>query len=292
MHKKNQPPPAVSVIIPAYNRADMLQEAVDSVLAQTFTDFELIVVDDGSTDHTPEILAAYGDRIIHLTTVDRRGVSAARNAGIERSSGGLVAFLDSDDLWLPGKLACQVEFFASRPEALICQTEETWIRNHVRVNPKNHHRKASGMIYDRSLDLCLISPSAVMMKRDLFHRVGTFDEDLPACEDYDLWLRVTCRFPVYLIDTPMIVKRGGHQDQLSREPGLDRYRIRAICKMLGGGLLTEPQRRASVDVLKHKCGIFAAGCIKRDRLEEARWYAGLVDRYASLSLEYFKERKA
>jgi len=156
--------PLVSVIIPTFNRAWAVGRAIDSVLEQDYRPFELIVVDDGSTDQTAEILARYGDQ---LTVVCRenRGVSAARNAGVARAQGDLIAFLDSDDFWRPQKLTVQVDFFTSRPDALICQTGEIWVRNGRRVNPGRRHRKLSGMIFTPSLELCLVSPSAVMIDR-------------------------------------------------------------------------------------------------------------------------------
>jgi glycosyltransferase involved in cell wall biosynthesis len=221
--------PRVSVIIPTFDRGWCLREAVDSVLAQEFTDFELIVVDDGSTDGTAELLEVYRPKV-RLLRQTNRGVSAARNRGIAAAAGGLIAFLDSDDLWLPQKLATQVDFFRVHPDALIAQTEESWVRNGRRVNPGKRHRKRSGMIFEPSLDLCLVSPSAVMVRRELFDRVGLFDEGLPACEDYDLWLRVSCCIPIHLIDIPLIIKRGGHADQLSRAGGLDQYRIASLLK--------------------------------------------------------------
>ena len=133
-------PPAVSVMIPVHNRRDPIARAVDSVLAQTFRDFELIVVDDGSDDGTGEVLAAYGDRLTVIRQ-ERAGVSAARNRGVAASRGPLLAFLDSDDWWLPEKLAAQVEFFRTRPDAALCQTEELWLRNGRRVNPGTRHKK-------------------------------------------------------------------------------------------------------------------------------------------------------
>ncbi len=276
---QNQGPcPKVSVIIPTYNRSEMLKQAIDSVLSQSYDDFELIVVDDGSTDNTPEALAACKDKIICYRQ-ENKGVSAARNRGIGMASGELIAFLDSDDLWLPGKLASQVEFFTSRPDALICQTQETWIRNGRRVNPKNRHQKESGMIYERSLALCLVSPSAVMMKKQLLDMTGGFDENLPACEDYDLWLRISCRFPIHLIDIPLIIKRGGHKDQLSGAAGLDRFRIFAISKIIGSGLLSTDQLKASVAMLIEKCVIYAKGCEKRGKIREALEYTRLAKKW-------------
>jgi glycosyltransferase involved in cell wall biosynthesis len=246
-------------------------------MAQDYHDFEIIVVDDGSTDNTPEILQGFSE--ILVVRQDRQGVSAARNAGIARASGSLVTFLDSDDLWLSAKLSTQVALFDSRPDALICQTEETWIRNGVRVNPKKRHKKLSGMIFDRCLELCIVSPSAVMMRAALFDEVGGFDETLPVCEDYDLWLRVACRFPVYLIDVPLVIKRGGHPDQLSRKAGIDRYRIQALKKVIESGSLSPGQHDAAVIALSEKCGVYAGGCARRGRVAEADKYVRLSRRF-------------
>lgn len=276
--KKTKRNPLVSVIIPTYNRGWIIKEAVDSVLAQDYRDFELIVVDDGSTDNTPEVLDAYRGTI-KVFRQENKGVSAARNRGIAEASGRFIAFLDSDDLWLPQKLSRQVEFFNTTPDALICQTEEVWIRSGVRVNPKKRHQKPSGMIFEPSLALCLVSPSAVMIRRSLLEIVGNFDETLPACEDYDLWLRISCRFPVYRIDTPLIIKRGGHEDQLSASFGLDRFRIKAIKKSVESGVLSKRQYAAAVKTLKEKCNIYAAGCRKRGRIDEAIYYAKIMETY-------------
>jgi len=270
--------PLVSVIIPTYNRGWVIAEAVDSVLQQDFGDYELIVVDDGSTDNTADILRSYGNAITVICQ-SNKGVSAARNRGIEASTGELIAFLDSDDLWLPRKLSRQVAFFKAHPDAMINQTEEQWIRNGVRVNPKNRHLKFSGMIFERSLELCLVSPSAVMARRHLFEAVGLFDIHLPACEDYDMWLRVSFRYPVYLIDIPLIIKRGGHDDQLSRAPGLDKFRIRALQKIVESNLLSPSRRNAAISMLKEKCAIYANGCRKRGRNNEADYYYGLAKKY-------------
>lgn len=275
---KKRENPLVSVIIPAYNRGWILKEAIDSVLAQDFKDFELIVVDDGSKDNTQDILNSYREDLIVLQQ-ENKGVSAARNRGIASASGQYIAFLDSDDLWMPQKLSIQIDFFNANPEALICQTQERWIRNSMFVNPKMRHRKLSGNIFEQSLYLCLVSPSAVMIKRSLFEKTGMFDESLPACEDYDMWLRVSCRYPVYLINTPLVIKRGGHADQLSRSSGLDRYRIQSLKKIIENNLLTDEQTTKAVKVLKEKCDIYANGCLKRGRKEKALYYNKLAESY-------------
>lgn len=271
-------PGRVSVVIPVYNRAPFVKYAVDSVLMQDYHDVELIVVDDGSTDETPRILASYGGAI-RLLQQENQGVSAARNHGVAAAGGCFIAFLDSDDRWLPGKLSRQAAYMTHHPEVQICQTEEIWIRNGARVNPRNRHRKPSGWIFEQSLALCLVSPSAVMMTRILWDELGGFDTSLPACEDYDLWLRVSARHPVHLLPDTLIEKYGGHSDQLSRMPALDRYRIQAICKVLGSGTLRSGQRAAAVAMLEKKCAVYAAGCRKRGRLEEAGQIDALVKRY-------------
>ncbi len=217
---------AVSVVIPTFNRAQKVVRAISSVLSQTFTDVEIIVVDDGSTDGTKKEVEQFDDFVTYVAHSSNLGVSAARNTGIKVSGAPLVAFLDSDDHWLPEKLAAQVGFFDEHPEAVACQTEELWIRNGRRVNPMKKHLKPSGDIFEPSLKLCLVSPSAVMLKRSLLDEVGFFDEDLPVCEDYDLWLRISCRYPIHLIKEALVVKEGGHPDQLSvRHKGMDRFRI-------------------------------------------------------------------
>ena len=276
---KNRHSPLVSVVLPTFNRGWTVNHAIDSVLVQDDPALELIVVDDGSTDDTPHRLAAYESRIRVIRQANQ-GVSAARNAGIRAASGDLIAFLDSDDAWLPDKVAAQVAFFNDHPLSRICQTEEIWIRNGVRVNPGKRHRKAGGMIFERSLALCLVSPSAVMLRRSLLDEVGLFDPVLPACEDYDLWLRIAWKYPIDLIDRPLIVKHGGHADQLSRMPELDKYRIRSIKGLLDSGCLSEGQRKAAIAMLKTKCGIYAQGCRKRERTAEAERYERLANRFA------------
>lgn len=271
--------PAVSVVIPTCNRWPMVREAIDSVLAQSFSAFELIVVDDGSEDGTSAGLRARYGSSVRVLSQTRSGVAAARNRGVRYSSGEYLAFLDSDDLWLAKKLAAQAAFMEARPDAQICQTEEIWVRNGQRVNPKLRHRKPSGDIFRASLKLCLVSPSAVMITRELFERVGGFDESFPVCEDFDLWLRIAVDTPVYLIPEALVVKRGGHEDQLSRSTwGLDRFRVRAIKKLLDAGL--KGDRRAwAIEELARKAAILAHGARRRGRESEALNYDGLVSEF-------------
>jgi len=267
---------SVSVIIPTFNRAMKTARAVASVLYQTYMDYEIIVVDDGSQDNTGDLMRQFGRRLRYIAHPFNRGVSVARNRGIRESDAPWIAFLDSDDYWLPQKLAVQMAFFRSHPEAVICQTQEIWIRNGRYANPKKRHLKPSGDVFEPSLSLCLVSPSAVMLRRSLIEEVGPFDEDLPVCEDYDLWLRIACRHPVYLIEDRLIVKEGGHPDQLSsRYRGMDRFRIKALVKLMEGGSLNKVQRQAVMEELSLKCRIYGMGCIKRGKQEEGEDYLKL-----------------
>lgn len=269
----------VSVIIPTFNRSKKVVRAISSVLSQSFTDFEIIVVDDGSTDGTEDAVAEFIHRISYLVHSSNLGVSAARNTGIRRSNAQFIAFLDSDDYWLPDKLAVQMDFLKANTHALACQTEEIWIRNGCRVNPKKKHTKPSGDIFEASLKLCLVSPSAVMLRRYVLEEVGMFDEDLPACEDYDLWLRIACRYPVYLIRQQLVIKEGGRPDQLSsHHKGMDRFRIMALVKLLKSGALNKRQFRAAFEELLLRCQIYGNGCLKRAKKEEGEYYLRLPER--------------
>lgn len=274
--------PSVSVIIPTFNRSRRLIRALRSVLKQTFRDYEVILVDDGSNDGTYQALTSYMSLIQYVRQQVNRGVSAARNSGIRRAAAPWIAFLDSDDYWLENKLSVQMEFLKRNPGILACQTEEIWIRDGRRVNPRRKHKKPSGDIFAQSLKLCLVSPSSVVLKRTLLDEIGLFDESLPAAEDYDLWLRISCRYPVHLIDKALVVKEGGHDDQLSRRfIGMDRLRIRAIVKLLRSGTLTPEQRRTAMEELSIKCRIYGEGCIKRGRGREGSFYLSLPGRVSS-----------
>ena len=265
----------VSVIIPTFNRAETLPRALESVLAQKGMSFEVFIVDDGSTDGTQKLVEkiACGKPDIHYDFQANQGPSAARNLGIKKASSPFLAFLDSDDEWLPGKLKAQLDFFGENSDFLICQTKEIWIRSGKRVNLMKKHQKSGGDIFERSLKLSLVSPSSVMMRREFFDRVGLFDETLPVCEDYDLWLRASARFPIGLIKKPYVIKYGGHPDQRSRQfPVMDRYRIQALLKLFRSADLSPEKKEKVASELLRKCHIVSRGARKRGKLEEARFY--------------------
>ena len=261
--------PEVSVIIPTYNRKEVLPRALNSVLSQEDTAFEVLVIDDGSTDKTDRLIAEKYPQVSYFYQ-SNQGPAAARNRGLERARGKWIAFLDSDDEWMPGKLSAQLAFFEQHPNERIAQTEEIWVRNGRRVNPMKKHRKYGGLIFEKCLPLCIVSPSAVMIHREIFDAVGLFDESLPACEDYDLWLRIAARFPVGFIEKPYLIKYGGHADQTSHQfPAMDRFRIQSLVKILKSGILNPGQSTAAEKILAEKSRIFIQGALKRGKNEEA-----------------------
>lgn len=271
--------PTVSVIIPTYNRRAWLQKALLSVLSQTYDDFEIVVIDDGSTDETSDLFENAPPKVRYFYQ-ENQGVASARNLGIHHSRGTWLAFLDSDDCWLPQKLKVQMKFHRNHEDFKISQTEEIWIRNGVEVNPMKKHKKPSGWIFEPSLSLCLVSPSSVLVSREVFNQVGFFDETFPVCEDYELWLRVSLFFPIGLVEKALVLKHGGHSDQLSqRFWGMDRFRIKALEKILTSYPLSPQQRQACLEKLDEKCKIYAQGCSRRNRLAEALSFLELPQRY-------------
>lgn len=273
----------ISVIIPSYNRAATLARAIDSALNQNLGADEIIVVDDGSTDNTAVLITEkYPD--LHYVYQLNQGVSKARNTGIKLAKGEWLAFLDSDDEWLPDKLLQQVLALAKTEGYRLIHTDEIWIRNGVRVNPMKKHAKYGGHIFQHCLPLCCISPSAVMIHRSLFDEIGLFDENLPACEDYDLWLRICCENPVLFVDQKLIKKYGGHADQLSTKHwGMDRFRIQALENILLSDRLTDKQSKLTVNMLSEKINIMLMGANKRHNTELVREYRAKLQRLQNYS---------
>ncbi|HNW59046.1 MAG TPA: glycosyltransferase family A protein [bacterium] len=277
-----------SVILTTRDRSGMVLEALASVLQQSRPAEEIIVVDDGSEDETQSALQPFLERIVYLRQPGPRGVAAARNRGIAAATGRWLAFLDSDDLWKRQKLARQLAALQANPGMSVCYTGEEWRREGRWMNQGAHHRQRSGWIYRDCLPLCIISPSSVLIERCVLEQIGLFDESLPACEDYDLWLRMTSRYPVLYLAERLIVKRAGSWPQLSRQHSLDRYRILALHKMLASGSLAAADQAATRAMLAEKCRIYALGCRKHDRNAEAEW-AEDVARAAVDSLLFSKE---
>ena len=278
----------VSVIIPTYNRASLLKDAIGSVLDQEYfrrpgegNDFELLVVDDGSDDKTCRVVESFGRRAVYLHQ-QHRGVSAARNLGLKQARGEFIAFLDSDDLWKKEKIGTQMAFLKAFPAAKVCYTEEIWLRRGVRLNPRRKHQKPSGWIFDRVLPLCLLSLSSCLFRREVFSEIGLFDETIPVCEDYDFGIRLASRHPVYLIPAPLVIKRGGHPDQLSRQHwGMDRFRVLVLEKALGLDLAPWQEELVKKELIS-KCGILARGFENRGNSRGAEPFRELIRRHGSL----------
>jgi glycosyltransferase involved in cell wall biosynthesis len=269
----------VSVVIPTFDRRDLVLRALASVYAQTRLPDEVIVVDDGSTDGTAARVAEEYPDVVYIRQ-ENRGVSVARNRGLNVATSEWVAFLDSDDEWRPEKLQRQLEALGREPDLSICHTDEIWIRDGRRVNPRLRHAKPEGSCFRSCLPLCAISPSSALIRRSLLLEVGGFDESLPACEDYDLWLRLCARHPVLLVDEPLVVKYGGHADQLSRKHwGMDRFRIRALVKILESGGLDDGDADAARATLIEKIGIVLRGLRKRGRGDDINEYESLRERF-------------
>lgn len=271
-------PPGFSVVIPVYNRETAILRSVESVLAQKYPASEVLVVDDGSTDSTAQVLEGFGERIKVIRLSRNSGVSAARNAGVLAAGNEWVAFLDSDDRWKPDKLQKDAEFIKNNPFFEIFQSDEQWIRHGRRVNRCKHHLKPEGWIFDRCVERCMISPSAVVMKRGLFDLFGPFDENLPVCEDYDLWLRISRRRAVGLNPEETVVKYGGADDQLSSTfEAMDRFRVQALLKFLGNEEV-ETFRKTVEKSLIFRVSLLLNGALKRGKHEDVTFYNGLLDK--------------
>lgn len=255
----------ISVIIPTYNRKHTLKRAITSVINQSYKPIEIIVVDDGSTDGTFEwINSEYP--LIKLIQQLNSGVSSSRNTGINNAIGNWIALLDSDDEWKVNKLEQQVKSLEKNLDILFCHTNEIWVRRGVRVNQGKKHQKFGGMIFEKCLDICRVSPSSALFHRSLLDDVGFFNEELKVCEDYDLWLRITSKYPVLFLDKPLIIKYGGHDDQLSKVPdGIEHYRIKSLENILTDSKLNNNQKIKVREMLKKKLLIYINGLKKREK---------------------------
>ena len=264
----------VSVVIPTFNRENFIKHCVVSALQQSKTPDEVIVVDDGSSDKTWDILRGLGfsdseDKGNSLRYIfqSNKGVSAARNLGIKASKYNYIAFLDSDDVWLEKKLEKQISSLECHPTRYrLSHTNEIWIRNGVRVNAGSKHEKNGGDIFFQCLKLCCISPSSSLVDRSVFDEFGLFDEMLPACEDYDFWLRFCAFEEVHFLNEPLLIKNGGHDQQLSKKHwGMDRFRIIALEKLLQDPRLDDFKRQETIKELILRLQILIDGGRKRKK---------------------------
>lgn len=283
----------VSVIIPVYNRYELLKEVLNSVRSQTFDEVEIIVVDDGSEDRTRHLEDEFSDiRVVHIEHTGMPGF--VRNTGVELARGQWIAFLDSDDIWMREKLAVQMETVSRQTDCVINHCRERWIRDGRLISQKRFNHRRSGDVFEASLNKCIIGPSTVLMRKDVFLDLGGFRDDLEIAEDYEFWLRVTALHSVSYCDRELIIKQAGHGDQLSQKYGqIEIFRIRGLEDLVAGRWF---ERHAGVihqlkacRELSRKCGIYSNGARKRNRDEEARVYKSLQEKYSSAA-QAFEER--
>ncbi len=259
----------ISVVIPTFNRISLVARAIDSVLKQSLNPYEIIVVDDGSDDGTSEMIQNKY-KSIKLIQQQNNGVSAARNKGIKHAKGDWIGLLDSDDEWTEKKLENQADRLIKTPEYDFCHTNEIWIRDGVRVNQRKKHEKYGGYIFDKCLDICRISPSSVLFRKNILDHVGWFDNQLPVCEDYDLWLRITSEYRILFIDDPLIIKYGGHDDQLSHSiESIEFFRIKSLENLLDRTGLSTDNRILAIQMIIKKYNIYLNGLVKRKKQGEA-----------------------
>ena len=275
----------ISVVIPTFNRRNLLKRAIHSVIKQTIEPREIIVIDNGSTDQTYQMVSSLFPDINYFTE-KKRGVSAARNKGIIESKSKWIAFLDSDDTWEPKKLEKQLEFsLLNQNKYRLIHTDEIWYRNNKFLNQLNKHKKSGGDIFKNSLKLCCISPSSAFVKKQVFNDHGLFDENLEVCEDYDMWIRITSKEEVGFLDSPLVLKYGGHSDQLSKKFwGMDRFRIEALEKNLKNKCFTKIQKKIVLDILIEKLTIVSNGAQKRGNKDTFKKYSDKLQ-YWSIELD-------
>jgi len=258
----------ISVVIPTFNRLSVLVRALDSAINQTIKPYEIIVIDDGSSDQTRNWIRNKFPEINYFYQKNM-GVSTARNTGIDMAKGDWIAFLDSDDEWDKAKLELQSKAIHNNKDIPLSHTNEIWIKNGVRINQKRGHQKFGGQIFNQCLKKCIISPSTVIIRKDIFNEIGLFDTSLPICEDYDLWLRFTARYPVLLLEKELTIKYGGHSDQLSNiDSGIEKYHIISLEKLLLKNFIDPVFKKNAKETLLQKLEIYSSGLKKRNKVDD------------------------
>ena len=279
----------MSVVIPVFNRSALLGRALVSVFNQSVDCEEIIVVDDGSTDGSLDSLAVlsknYQGSKIRVFSQRNKGPAAARNLGLKMARCETIAFLDSDDHWRRKKLEIQYNILKGEPEYLISHTLERWLRNGRHLNQRKRHVPRHGAIFDHCLELCAVGMSTVMLKKNLISEVGLFDESMRCCEDYDFWLRISCRHPFLLVTQALTIKEGGREDQVSFQyrTGMDRFRIDSLLRLVNSERLSDSQRLQAQRELLQKCRVYGKGCLKHGNITEGNRCLALITAFENTS---------
>jgi glycosyltransferase involved in cell wall biosynthesis len=266
--------PTVSVVIPTFNYARFLPETLDSAIEQTFTDIEIIVVDDGSTDATPEVIQPYlADRRVRYHRGDHRGTSAARNIGIRLARAPLVAFLDSDDIWLPEKLQRQVPLFERDPQVAVVYSRRLSIDEHGRPLPLGERPLHRGQVLGALFRQNFICFSSGVVRRSALEAVGMCDEGIDLSIDFDLWLRLAARYRLDYVDEPLVKYRTGHPSLSTRR--LERLHV---ARFVMDRFLNEYGGRQLLSRSAIRLGMAELCCdlaweTRDQRLQACRWYA-------------------
>ncbi|MCK4305695.1 MAG: glycosyltransferase family 2 protein [Candidatus Eisenbacteria sp.] len=298
----------VTVIVPTHNKKEPVAEALRSVLSQTFRDFEIVVSDDGSTDGTPlhllRMLGAQPDALEILSRMSptsikpfshafsqngvtvqyhygsNRGLSAARNRGIRSARGDYIAFIEAEDEWQREHLEVQMAFLESHPDARLCRVAERYVKD-GKPRKNRNTSTASGWIFEAALEASPMSTSALLAHRSCFASCGAFDENLPACDEYDLWLRFAARYPIYYIpDGPIVTRKSARGDGSSRTWSWDRFRVYALEKAFQSGHLSPNQRFMVAQEIVRKCERLVQGFRRQRSDERSNFYERKRRRFA------------
>ena len=281
----------VSVVIPSHNRLAYLPRAISSVLNQSFVVQEIIIIDNDSSDETISYVKKKFTKV-KVIKENKIGVSHARNIGIKNSRYEWIAFLDSDDEWMPDKINKQFSFLKNKNFKLqLVHTNEIWIKNGLLKNQKKKHLKKGGYIFENCLDICRISPSSVLINKSLFEKFGLFDTKFKICEDYELWLRLSSKIEIGYLNEPLIKKYGGHLGQLSTKYwGVDRYRVKALEKLLINNFLTYDQKIKVLETLLKKINIILLGAVNRRNKRIIKVYSKKKNLWSNYYYKYISKK--
>ncbi len=274
----------ISIILPTFNRPNMTIRALNSIVKQTYRHFELIVIDDGSFDNTYDRINDYlktqQNIKYKLIKKTNKGVSHARNIGLRLAQYDWVAFLDSDDEWLPSRLQTQVNYINKTPDCHWVYSDEQWVKDGVVIPVKpNSCKKYHGAVLKKAIDRCFIGCSTVLIRKSHIEDVGGFNENFPACEDYDLWLKLLSKYKVDYIDQKLVTRFGGHDDQLSRAfHSMNLWRLKSVANLLEKSHLNEPERSYAENFIKSKAPQLMNGYKKYNNPEQLQEVADILNK--------------